>query len=116
MSSLEPMPRVVQPVSLAALTSWPTKRLLGLRKRLLRCEESLALSDVQDLSEIDVAVIRFKEDPRWRALYEATLAVLDTREHVVTGVEQQQRRRDEAQVAATRDGKPSTRRRGRGGS
>ncbi|MFK7999339.1 MAG: hypothetical protein AB8H86_07060 [Polyangiales bacterium] len=107
------MPRVVQPVPLTALTSWPTKRLMGLRKRLLRCEESLALSDVCDLAEIDPALIRFKEDPRWRALYEATLAVLATRENVVSGVEQQERRRERARVAR-RDGKPPPRHGGRG--
>ena len=80
------------------------------RDRLLRCEESLEQSDVQDLAEIDPAVIRFRDDPRWAELYEATKAVLNTREHVPTGTERKLRRKEEAAAARARDRKPRPKR------
>ncbi len=67
------------------LTKLTTKQLLSLRDRLLRCEDSLATSDVEPAavsSEIDPATIRFKDDPRWTNLYNAVKAELSTREHV----------------------------------
>lgn len=88
------MANTVQPVAPDDLPSWPTKRLMGLRAGLLRCEDSLASSDVQDLAEIDPSVIRFKEDPRWSALYDAVRAVLSTREHVPSRLDGKQARRD----------------------
>jgi hypothetical protein len=106
------MASVVTPVPASELPEWPTKRLLALRDRLLHCEESLELSDVQDLSEIDPSVIRFREDPRWSELYEATLAILNTREHVPRGLEQKARRKTDA-APRTRDRKPRPKRGGR---
>lgn len=85
--------RTVSPVAPDTLASWPTKRLMGLRQSLLRCEESLETSDVQSAAELDPSVIRFKEDPRWLALYDAVRAVLDTREHVRSGLERDPGRR-----------------------
>ena len=73
---------VVEPDKLAKLT---TKQLLFLRDRLLRCEDSLAKSDVEPAavsSEIEPATIRFKDDARWTKLYNAVKAELSTREHV----------------------------------
>lgn len=87
------MPSPVKPVALGDLSSWPTRRLLALRDRLLRCEDTPDQSDVQDLAEIDPSVIRFKDDPRWTELYEATINVLNTREHVPTGTERKLRRK-----------------------
>ncbi len=87
------MPSLVQPVPSGDLASWPTKRLLALRDRLLHCEESLEQSDVQDLGEVDVSVIRFKDDPRWSELYEAVRNILITREHVPGGTELPRRKR-----------------------
>ncbi len=88
--------QTVQPVDPDALSSWPTKRLMGLRQRLLRCEETLETSDVQSDAELDPSVIRFKQDPRWSALYDAVRAVLSTREHVPSGLERKQTRRERA--------------------
>ena len=79
------MPSLVPSIALDTLTTWPTKRLLALRDRLLRCEENLDASDVQDLAEIDANTIRFKDDPRWKAHYDAVRQVLSTREHVPGG-------------------------------
>ena len=79
------MPSLVPPIALDTLTTWPTKRLLALRDRLLRFEENLDVSDVQDMSELDANVIRFKDDPRWKAHYDAVRALLSTREHVPGG-------------------------------
>jgi len=79
------MPSLVTPVALDLLTSWPTRRLLGLRDRLLCCEASLEQSDVQDASEIDPTISRFKDDLRWASLYDATLGILRTREHIPGG-------------------------------
>jgi hypothetical protein len=75
---------IISPIALETLADMPTKQLLGLRDRLLACEESLQASDA-DASEIDVATIRFKDDPRWVALYNAVKATLATREHVPGG-------------------------------
>ena len=76
------MPSRVPPIDLDTLATWPTKRLLALRDRVLRCEENIGVSDVQDLSELDANIIRFKDDPRWKAHYDGVRAVLSTREHV----------------------------------
>lgn len=107
------MPSLVEPVASGDLPSWPTKRLLGLRDRLLRCEETLDQSDVQDLAEIDPSVIRFRDDPRWQELYAATIEELNTREHVPTGTERKLRRKEEAAAARARDRKPPPKRGGR---
>lgn len=76
------MSSLVQPVASTLLASLPTKRLLSLRDKLLRCEDSLEQSDVEDLGEIDPSVIRFKDDPRWAEMYAAVRSILATREHV----------------------------------
>ena len=81
------MSSLITPVALDVLPSWPTRRLLGLRDKLLRCESSLEASDVQNAGEVDPAVIRFKDDPRWGELDEAALRLLSTREHVPGGDE-----------------------------
>lgn len=79
------MPSIVAVVESDELAKLTTKQLLSLRDRLLRCEDSLAKSDVEPSavsSEIDPATIRFKDDPRWTKLYNAVKAELSTREHV----------------------------------
>ena len=76
------MPSLVPPIALDTIAAWPTRRLLALRDRLLRCEDSLEVSDVQDVSELDPEVIRFKDDVRWNPLYDGVRALLSTREHV----------------------------------
>ena len=96
-----PMPSLVPAVDVSELAAWPTKRLLALRTRLLRCEESLENSDVQDPTELDPDVIRFKSDPRWTALYQAVLDLLATREHQPSGTERTEARKARASAART---------------
>ena len=89
------MPSVVSPVAVGDLARMVTKQLLGLRDRLLACEESFAHSDATP-DEIDPAKIRFKDDPRWAALYAAVKAELATREHVPGGAERRAARQQRA--------------------
>ncbi|MEM1415003.1 MAG: hypothetical protein AAGH15_08885 [Myxococcota bacterium] len=106
------MASLVRPVATRDLDGWPTKRLLALRTRLLRCEASLEESDVQDASELDPALIRFKDDPRWRPLYDAVIARLDEREHVPSGAERAEQRRRRGSPTRGRGGeRPAKRRR-----
>lgn len=100
------MPSIVTPVPIADLTDWPTKRLLALRDALLRCEDSFDCSDAH-FDEIDPARIRFKADPRWAELYDATRAALRAREHVPSRRERQlQRTRDAAARSRGREPRP----------
>ncbi len=84
------MPSVVQPVSPTDLATWPTKRVLALRDRLLRCEAKIEHSDLQGaeaLVRTDPSAIRFKDDPRWKELHASVIHILNTREHVPGGDE-----------------------------
>lgn len=101
---------MVDPIPIHVLGSWSTKRLLALRHRLLRCEPSLELSDIQHPFDIDPAPIRFKDDPRWRKLYDATLEVLSTREHVPGGAERKLRRQTDLATARSGDRPPRPKR------
>src|SRR5688572_4984555 len=92
----------VKPVPAAELASWPTKRLLALRDRLLRCEEDIEHSDIDDpkeLEKLDPTLIRFKDDPRWTDLYETVKRILNTREHVSGGAERSARRKERGKEA-----------------
>lgn len=100
------MPSSVKPISEAELVTWPTKRLLALRDRLLRCEADLASSDIQRAEEIealDVSLIRFKSDPRWNELHETVTRILSAREHVPGGDERRARRRARASAGRARE-------------
>lgn len=99
------MPSVITPVALDILPSWPTHRLLGFRDKLLRCEARLDTSDVQHLSELDPTRIRFKDDPRWTELYEATLQLLRTHEHVLSGQKHKLTRQARAKRRPDRGGR-----------
>jgi hypothetical protein len=96
------MPSAVQPVSPADLAAWPTKRLLALRDRLLRCEANIEHSDLQGgeaLVRTDPSAIRFKDDPRWEELHAAVIRILNTREHVPAGDERSALRKARAKGA-----------------
>ena len=96
------MPSQVKPVSAANLATWPTKRLLALRDRLLRCELDIEHSDIQhpeELEELDPSLVQFKADPRWAELYETVKRILDTREHVPGGDERAAQRKERAKQA-----------------
>ncbi len=95
------MPSIVQPIPLGDLASYNTKQLLGPRDRLLACEDSLAASDImpEDAeTEVDPSTIRFKDDPRWSALYEAVKAELATGEHVPGGDARKAKRHEAAKA------------------
>lgn len=100
------MPSAVEPVSPAVLVAWPTKRLLALRDRLLRCEADIEHSDIQwpeDFARLDPSLIHFKDDPRWRELYETVKRILSTREHVPRSDERAAARRSRAKQGASHE-------------
>ena len=92
----------VDPSERELLSTLPTKRLLALRDRLLRCEENMAASD-KTPDEVDAAFIYFKDDARWSALYGALIAELNTREHVPGGDERKRRRKAAVERKGRRD-------------
>ncbi len=80
--------RSVEAVSTEVLATWATKRLLGLRDRLLRCEEAIERSDIDSGdAALDPKRIYFKNDPRWIELHDSVRKVLSAREHVASGAE-----------------------------
>jgi hypothetical protein len=76
--------RAVIPLSRQDLEEMPTGALLARLRRLQRCEEARAYSD---LSDEDVAsashLILFKSDASWRLAHVELKTVLAEREHVV---------------------------------
>ena len=64
-----------------------TLRLMGIRTSMLRLE---SVPIPEDMYGGEIALTRvapslfYKDDPRWQLQYDALLAVLNTREHVVT--------------------------------
>ncbi len=65
--------RILSPLELSRLT---VARLLAYRKQALSLENTLADSDYRDADPLDMTFIWFKEDPRWRTVYEDILAEL----------------------------------------
>jgi len=107
------MPSIVTSISPSELAELATNQLLGLRDRLLACEDSPAHSDVtpaEAASAIDPTTIRFKDDLRWIVLYEAVKAELATREHV-PGRDERRSDRQQRARAAKGDARPRKRRR-----
>lgn len=100
------MPSAVEPVSPTVLVTWPTKRLLALRDRLLRCEADIEHSDIQRTEEVerlDPSLIHFKDDPRWSDLYETVKRILSAREHVPRAEERAAARRSRAKTGASHE-------------
>jgi hypothetical protein len=119
---LRVMPSLVRPVDIDRLRDLGTRELLGLLRRLRACEESIEVSDATP-GEVDPAIIRFKNDPRWLQLDRAVRAVLATREHVPGGKERAAARVKRTKAQRTnerRAGRPANRvsgsRTGRGGT
>jgi len=88
-----------------ALTSMPTKQLLGRLRSLQQCEESAALSDRTADEIASSEGILFKNTPEWQSAYADLKAVLGTREHVPSAAEGATARRQ-------RTGKKSNKRAG----
>lgn len=78
--------RGVKLLDLSTLLGLPTKRLLGLRDRLLRLEETSTQSDLEP-GELKAGTLYFKDDPRWRTLPAAVVAQLSSREHLPKGAD-----------------------------
>ena len=77
------MHRHVRPIPVSRLASLTTPRLLAYRNRLLSLEESVELSDVQDVAELadlDPDLLYFKSDLRWISLYDAVKLELARRQ------------------------------------
>lgn len=67
-------PRRIRPLTGSELRHLTVERLRAYRKQMLSLENSLAESDYADMtSALDPSGIYFKDDPRWRPLYDAVL-------------------------------------------
>lgn len=87
---------IVPPATLATM---PTKVLLGRLRRLLRCEESASVSDLDQEELSRVTGILFKDTPEWRSAYAELKAALAEREHVPKGRERAAARLGRAKAA-----------------
>src|SRR5690242_4999316 len=108
------MPSAVKPVPADELATWPTKRLLALRDRLLRCAPNIECTDIQhaeELERLDPSLIHFKNDPRWSDLYETVKRILNTREHVPAGPERAAERKARGKQARSQAERRAGRRR-----
>lgn len=70
----------VEHKSLAELEAMHTGSLMSRRKALLKCEESVELSDQIEPSNTDK--IEFKNTTEWQQAYQDLKSVLDTRENL----------------------------------
>lgn len=77
-------PRHVKPIPMERLAEMPTPRLLVYRDRLLGLEDTAVGSDwsEDELSRLNGDLLYFKDDSRWRELYDAVKKELSGREHV----------------------------------
>jgi len=69
------LPRKIRELPATELETLTVKRLLAYRAQALCLENTLADSDYRDTaSDLDMAHIYFKDDPRWQPLYDLILA------------------------------------------
>lgn len=87
------------------LEALSTKQLLARLKRLLQCEESLALSDREAQDYEASGSIEFKASPEWAAAYHDVKEVLARREHIPKGIEAVKLRQDRARKGKSLDRK-----------
>ena len=76
----------IHPISIEELEKLSTKQLLSRLRRLHQCEESVLLSDHDDVSYTSDAM-QFKNTPEWKDAYENVKGLLSLREHVPKGAE-----------------------------
>lgn len=70
-------PRRIRPLTSVELGHLSVERLLKYRRQALALENTLAASDYTDIVDpLDNTFIWFKEDLRWKPLYDAILAEL----------------------------------------
>ena len=86
----------VEVKSLEELESMHTLALMKRRSALLKCDESLELSDQAELSSSGSGYIEFKDTPEWKQAYSELKSVLATREHVPDKKERKEIRRQKA--------------------
>jgi hypothetical protein len=87
-------------MSLEELEKLSTKQLLARLRRLHECEESVLLSDHDEVSNTHEAIL-FKETPEWKAAYEQIKGILSLREHVPKGADLAKKRKREALLNRT---------------
>ncbi len=87
-------------MSLEELEKLPTKRLLARLRQLHQCEESVLLSDHDDVSNTSGTIL-FKDTPEWKAAYEQVKGALSLREHVPKGAELAGKRHERALLSRT---------------
>src|SRR5262245_902336 len=90
----------IHPMSIEELEKLPTKRLLARLRQLHQCEESVLLSDHDDVSNTSGAIL-FKDTPEWKAAYEQVKGALSLREHVPKGAELAWKRDERARLSRT---------------
>ena len=75
--------KMIFPLSIEELETYPTKRLLARLKSLHQCEESFELSD-RDESErnLNPELIEFKQSEEWQTEYNKLKEILKNREHI----------------------------------
>jgi len=91
------------PMSESELETLSTKQLLARLRRLLQCEESLALSD-RECSD-GSGCIEFKQSAKWIAAHLQLRQVLSRREHVPKGDALVQRRAAKAHLSRSSERK-----------
>ncbi len=59
-----------------------TGTLMKRRDELLKCDESLEMSDSQHTKQIPLGLIQYKNTKEWQEAYTDVKEILSTREHV----------------------------------
>jgi hypothetical protein len=90
----------IPPMSLEELEKLPTKRLLARLRQLHQCEESVLLSDHDDVSNTSGTIL-FKDTPEWKFAYEQVKGALSLREHIPKGAELAGKRHEQALLSRT---------------
>jgi len=74
------MSNKVEPKTLADLEAMHTGSLMSRRKALLKCDESIKLSD--QTAHSSSGMIEFKDTPEWQRAYSELISVLSSRENI----------------------------------
>jgi hypothetical protein len=94
------MPSKVEIISVEELEVMHTGSLMKRREALLKCEESLSLSDRADMQHLaDSRFIEFKDSDTWKQSYNELKVVLSTRENILNKKERKAIRQERAKTS-----------------